>query len=62
MTKFFVGVILVAFVGKVAEHSVAVMTAMINKNDLALGIAVGSSPQIELLISPFLFFSSYLLG
>jgi Ca2+:H+ antiporter len=62
LIQLFVDVILVAIVGKAAEHSIAVMTAMKNKIDLALGIAVGSSPQIEPLILPILFFSGYLLG
>src|SRR6185436_4926124 len=42
LTQVFVGVILVALVGNAAEHSTAVLVAMKNKMDLALGIAVGS--------------------
>ena len=62
LTQLFVGVVLVALVGNAAEHSTAVMVAMKNKMDLALGIAVGSSLQIALLVAPVLVFSSYLLG
>lgn len=62
MTQLFVGVILVALVGNAAEHSTAVMVAMKNKMDLALGIAVGSSLQIALLVAPILVFTSYLFG
>ena len=62
LTQVFVGVILVALVGNAAEHSTAVMVAMKNKMDLALGIAVGSSLQIALLIAPILVFCSYLFG
>lgn len=62
LTQLFVGVILVALVGNAAEHSTAVMVAMKNKMDLALGIAIGSSLQIALLVAPILVFSSYLLG
>jgi Ca2+:H+ antiporter len=62
LTQVFVGVILVALVGNAAEHSTAVMVAMKNKMDLALGIAVGSSIQIALLVAPLLVFSSYLFG
>lgn len=62
MTQLFVGVILVALVGNAAEHSTAVMVAIKNKMDLALGIAVGSSLQIALLVAPILVFSSYLFG
>jgi len=62
LTKLFVGVILVALVGNAAEHSTAVMVALKNKMDLALGIAVGSSLQIALLVAPLLVFASYLFG
>ena len=62
LTQLFVGIILVALVGNAAEHSTAVMVAMKNKMDLALGIAVGSSSQIALLVAPILVFASYLFG
>ena len=62
LTQVFVGVILVALVGNAAEHSTAVMVAMKNKMDLALGIAVGSSLQIALFVAPVLVFASYLVG
>jgi Ca2+:H+ antiporter len=62
LTQVFVGVILVALVGNAAEHSTAVMVALKNKMDLALGIAVGSSLQIALLVAPVLVFSSYVFG
>lgn len=62
MTQLFIGVILVALVGNAAEHSTAVMVALKNKMDLALGIAVGSSLQIALLVAPVLVFASYAFG
>lgn len=62
LTQVFVGVILVALVGNAAEHSTAVMVAMKDKMDLALGIAVGSSLQIALLVAPVLVFCSYFFG
>ncbi len=62
LTQVFVGVILVALVGNAAEHSTAVLMAIKNKMDLALGIAVGSSLQIALLVAPLLVFASYLFG
>jgi Ca2+:H+ antiporter len=62
LTQVFVGVILVALVGNAAEHSTAVLMAMKNKMDLALGIAVWSSLQIALLVAPLLVFASYLFG
>ncbi len=62
LTQIFVGVILVALVGNAAEHSTAVLMAMKNKMDLALGIAVGSSMQIALFVAPVLVFASYVIG
>ena len=62
LTQVFVGVILVALVGNVAEHSTAVMVALKNKMGLAYGIAVESSMQIALLVAPLLVFASYLFG
>ncbi|MBI1749970.1 MAG: calcium/proton exchanger [Acidobacteria bacterium] len=62
MTKFFVGVIVVAVVGNAAEHSAAVVAARKNKMDLSLTIAVGSSVQIALLVAPLLVFASHALG
>ena len=62
MTQIFVGVIVVAVIGNAAEHSTAVLVAIKNKMDLAYHIAVGSSMQIALFVSPVLVFSSYALG
>jgi Ca2+:H+ antiporter len=62
MTEVFVGVVLVALVGNAAEHSTAVLVAMKDKMDLAVGIAVGSSIQIALFVAPVLVFASYVLG
>jgi Ca2+:H+ antiporter len=62
MTQTFVGVILVALIGNAAEHSTAIVVALKNKMDLAIGIAVGSSLQIALLVAPVLVFASYFLG
>ena len=61
-TQVFVGVILLALVGNAAEHATAVLVAMKNTMDLALGIAVGSSLQIALFVAPVLVFASYLFA
>lgn len=62
LTQIFVGVVLVALVGNAAEHSTAVLMAIKNKMDLAIGIAVGSSLQIALFVAPLLVFASYFFG
>jgi Ca2+:H+ antiporter len=62
LTEVFVGVIIVAIIGNAAEHSSAILLAARNKMDITIGIAVGSSLQISLLIAPILIFASYLFG
>jgi Ca2+:H+ antiporter len=57
MTELFVGI-----VGNAAEHSTAVMMARANKMEIALGIAVGSSVQIALLVAPVLVILSHFIG
>ncbi len=61
-TEVFVGVIVVAVIGNAAEHSSAILMAVRNKTDIAIGIAVGSSLQIALFVAPLLVFASYLFG
>ncbi|OBZ86771.1 Vacuolar calcium ion transporter [Choanephora cucurbitarum] len=54
ISETFVGLILLPIVGNAAEHLTAVTCAMKNKMDLALGVAVGSSMQIALLVTPLM--------
>ena len=60
LSEVFVGVIVVAIVGNAAEHSTAVLVALKDKMDLAVGIAMGSALQIALFVAPVLVFASYL--
>jgi Ca2+:H+ antiporter len=62
LTPFFVGIIIVPIIGNVAEHLVSVQAAMQNKMDLSLSIALGSSLQIALFVTPVLVFASLVLG
>lgn len=62
MTNVFIGVIVVAIIGNAAEHSTAILVAMKNRMDLAIGIAVGSSIQIALFAAPVLVFASYFIA
>jgi Ca2+:H+ antiporter len=62
MSKVFVGLIIVAVIGNAAEHSTAVMAAMKNRMDLSVGIAIGSSTQVALFLTPLLVFLSYLMA
>ncbi|SAL95909.1 hypothetical protein [Absidia glauca] len=54
ISETFVGLILLPIVGNAAEHVTAVTVAYKNKMDLALGVAVGSSMQIALLVTPLM--------
>lgn len=60
--ELFLGVILIPIVGNVAEHLVAVQTAVKNKMDLSMAISLGSSMQIALFVAPLLVFISLFFG
>lgn len=53
ISKEFIGIILLPIIGNAAEHYTAIKVAMQNKMDLSLGVAVGSSCQMALLVTPF---------
>lgn len=50
--EIFIGLIILPIVGNAAEHVTAVTVAMKNKMDLAIGVAIGSSIQIALFVTP----------
>lgn len=58
----FVGLILLPIVGNAAEHATAVTVAIKDKMDLAIGVAVGSSMQISLLVIPLLVVIGWIMG
>jgi Ca2+:H+ antiporter len=62
LSEFFIGAIVVAIVGNVAEHWVAVWVAHRNQMDLAVNIAIGSATQIALFVAPLLVLLSFLFG
>jgi Ca2+:H+ antiporter len=62
MSDLFVGVVVLATVGNAAEHASAVQVARHDRMDLALGIAVGSSVQVALLVAPLLVLASRFIG
>ncbi len=59
MNAVFMGVFVVAIVGNAAEHSTAIIMALKNQMDLAVGIALGSALQVALFVAPVLVFASY---
>lgn len=58
----FVGLILLPIVGNAAEHATAVTVACKDKMDLAMGVAVGSSMQIALLVMPLIVIIGWIMG
>ena len=62
ISELFVGVILVPIVGNIAEHVVGVQIAYKNNMDFSMGISLGSSIQVALLVTPLLVFLGPLLG
>ena len=62
ISKTFIGLILLPIVGNAAEHVTAVVVACKNKMDLAIGVAIGSSMQIALLVTPFLVILGWITG
>ena len=62
LPRTFVGLILLPIVGNAAEHATAVTVAIKDKMDLAIGVAVGSSMQIALLVIPFVVVLGWIMG
>jgi Ca2+:H+ antiporter len=62
MPQLFIGVILLPFFGNAAEHFTAVLVAGKDKMDLAIGIAIGSSVQIALLVAPVMVLVAWVAG
>jgi Ca2+:H+ antiporter len=62
VSEYFVGLILLPIVGNAAEHATAVTVAIKDKMDLAIGVAVGSSMQIALLVLPLMVILGWIIG
>lgn len=52
VSEAFIGLIILPIVGNAAEHVTAITVAVKNKMDLAIAVAVGSSIQIALFVTP----------
>jgi Ca2+:H+ antiporter len=62
LSEFFIGAIVVAIVGNAAEHWVAVLVAHKDKMDLSINIAIGSSAQVALFVTPVLVLAGFFIG
>ena len=54
MSEVFIGIVFLAIVGGAAGPRPAVVMALRNKMDLAIGIALGAAIQIALFVAPVL--------
>lgn len=53
VSREFIGIVILPIIGNAAEHWTAILSAYHGKTDLALGVAVGSSCQMALFVTPF---------
>jgi Ca2+:H+ antiporter len=61
-SEVFLGLVVIPIIGNAAEHATAVWVAARDKMDLAMGIAIGSSTQVALLVAPILVLASLAMG
>ncbi|KAG1520270.1 hypothetical protein G6F52_007823 [Rhizopus delemar] len=61
LNETFVGLIILPIVGNAAEHLSAITFALKNKMNLCIGIAISSSIQIGLFVSPLLVLAGWLI-
>jgi Ca2+:H+ antiporter len=62
VTTFFLGVIVLAVIGNASEYLAAIYFARQNRMTLAMGLTLGSTIQVALLVAPVLVILSYFLG
>jgi len=62
MSPTFIGIILLAILGGAAESGAAIAMARKDKMDLSVGIAMGSSIQIALFVTPVLVLASHFVA
>jgi Ca2+:H+ antiporter len=62
ISQEFLGIILIPILGNIGENVSAIMCALKNKVNLSLEIAIGSSIQISLFVTPILIMFAYFFG
>lgn len=62
LSQEFIGIILIPILGNIGENVAAIMSAAKNKVNMSLEIAIGSSIQIALFVTPLLIIFSYFSG
>lgn len=62
LSQQFIGIILIPILGNMGENVSAIICAAKNKINMSLEIAIGSSIQISLFVTPILIIFSYFMG
>jgi Ca2+:H+ antiporter len=62
ISETFAGMILLPIVGNAAEHLTAVTVSIKGKIDLAIGVAVGSSQQIAMMVTPLMVILGWIIN
>ncbi|CUF98285.1 sodium/calcium exchange protein, putative [Bodo saltans] len=62
LSRHFIGLVIIPIVGNVAEHASAIIMAAKGKIDIAFGVALGSSIQIQMFAFPLLAVASWVMG
>jgi Ca2+:H+ antiporter len=62
VSDFFLGVIVLALVGNIAEYVSAIYFARRNQMDMVMSISVGATVQVALFVAPLLVLISYIIG
>jgi Ca2+:H+ antiporter len=62
ISETFAGMVLLPIVGNAAEHLTAVTVSIKGKMDLAIGVAVGSSQQIAMMVTPLMVILGWIMN
>ncbi|KAJ3306723.1 hypothetical protein HDV03_004354 [Kappamyces sp. JEL0829] len=62
LSETFIGLIVLPIVGNAAEHVTAVYASLRNKQDLAIGVSLGSSLQISIFVTPLLVLIGWMIN
>ncbi|KAF0366327.1 calcium/proton exchanger [Gigaspora margarita] len=62
LSKTFIGLVLLPIIGNAAEHATSVKIAIKDRIDFAISVAVGSSTQIALFVTPLLVILGWIIG
>ena len=62
LSELFLGVVVLATIGNAAEYLAAIAFARDGRIGVAIGVTVGSTIQVALLLAPLLVFASWMMG